>query len=396
MSRQREFLADASAIQFTRNPDGLAAALKKIGGLSGGSRLSTEYADEAAHLFFGNALGNSWSALWATHPPLAERIRRIDPAFDGQFSRMAIEPETMPAAARPARPAGRRPGIFDAVGAAAAPSLSAANVLFHAGTPLPAHLARACGIVAALPESLARAAREPFDANALVFGMLLSADDAVRATQLTSLEAQSNRALMELTANLFQSVAEVERDGRLALAEMAMPSLRRLTSAQYEVFSRGVMALVEADREVDLFEYALQKMVRRHLESHFRPVRKPVVQYYVLKPLIADCAVILSALARIGQEDEASVRTAFRSGVARLGLDSDSVILLAGEDCNLSRIDTALDHLAEASPQIRALVLDACAHTVASDGVLQAREAELLRAIADTLDCPVPPFIENR
>ena len=93
VSRQREFLADASAVQFTRNPGGLAGALKKIGGLSGGSRLSTEYADEAGHLFFGNALSEGWFSLWSTHPPLQERIRRIDPGFDGTFPRVVLAPE---------------------------------------------------------------------------------------------------------------------------------------------------------------------------------------------------------------------------------------------------------------------------------------------------------------
>ncbi|PYM13431.1 MAG: hypothetical protein DME18_09055 [Verrucomicrobia bacterium] len=395
VSRQREFLADASAVQFTRNPDGLGGALKKIGGLSRGSRLSTDYADEAGHLFFGNALGGGWFGWLATHPPLEERIRRIDASFDGKFPRVAIPAETMPAPPRQVPQAGRPFGILDALGGAAAalPSVPAANVLSQIGKPLPEHLARAAGILGALPGAATRAAREPFDANALIFALLLSSDETVRARQLKSLEAQSNTALLQATGKLFPAIAGLERDARLALAEMAMPALRRLTSSQYGVFIRSVQGLVEADQEIDLFEYAMQKMLRRHLESHFRPGQKAVVQYYVLKPMIEDSVVLLSALAHIGQEDEARIRAAFQAGLTRLGLDAQRVAMLAGDECNLPQIDQALDHLGQASLQIRSVVLDACAQTVASDGILQAREAELLRAVADTLDCPIPPFI---
>src|SRR5437588_11717793 len=346
VSRQREFLADASAVQFTRNPEGIANALKKIGSLEYRARLSTDYAEEASHLFFGNALGESWSALFSTHPPLKERIRRIDPGFDGKFPRVAIESETKPATLRPAPQAGRPSGILGALGGAASAvaSVPAANALSQISAPLPEHLARAGGILEALPEAATCAAREPFDANALIFAMLLSCDETVRAAQLKSLETQSSDALVQATVKLFPAVADLERDARLALAAMAMPALRRLTSGQYEIFSRGVRCLVEADQQIDLFEYALQKMVHRHIESRFRPGQKSVVQYYVIKPLVEDSVVLLSALARFGQEDEARPQAAFQAGVARLGLDdANSVVMLSGEECRLTQIDQALD-----------------------------------------------------
>src|SRR5947207_9573470 len=320
ISREREFLADASAVQFTRNPDGLGGALKKIGGLSCGSRLSTEYADETGHLFFGNALGGAWFGWLATHPPLEERIRRIEPGFDGMFPRVAIETEAAPVL--PGRVA-RQFGVLDILGTAAAalPSVPAAGVVSRINQPLPDHLVRAGGILSALPEALTQAAREPFDANALIYAMLLSSDDAVRPVQLKSLETEGNPGLVQMAVKLFPAVAGLERDARLALAAMAMPALRRLTPAQYEIFTRGVQRLVEADQEIDLFEYALQKMTRRCLESQFRPAQKMVVQYYVLKPLIEDSAVLLSALAHVGQENDEQARTAFRAGLERLGLD---------------------------------------------------------------------------
>jgi len=136
-------------------------------------------------------------------------------------------------------------------------------------------------------------------------------------------------------------------------------------------------------------------MLRRHLASQFKETRRPIVQYYVLKPLVGDCVVLLSALAQIGQEDSTQAEGAFQTGANQLGLGQASISRLDAAGCNLSRIDAALEHLAQASPQLKNLVLNACAHAVASDGVLQSREAELLRAIADTLDCPLPPFLET-
>ncbi|MDP2398804.1 MAG: M48 family metallopeptidase [Burkholderiales bacterium] len=83
LSRQREMLADASAVQFTRNPAGLAGALRKIGSV--GARIDSPHAGEASHMFFENGLGKPVFGWLATHPPLAERIRAIDPSWDGRF-----------------------------------------------------------------------------------------------------------------------------------------------------------------------------------------------------------------------------------------------------------------------------------------------------------------------
>src|ERR1019366_3003207 len=83
VSRQREFLADAASVQFTRNPEGLAGALKKVG--SSGSRIDDPNAEDASHFFFANGLQESLFGWMSTHPPLEERIRELDPNWDGKF-----------------------------------------------------------------------------------------------------------------------------------------------------------------------------------------------------------------------------------------------------------------------------------------------------------------------
>ena len=89
VSRQREFLADASAVQFTRNPEGISHALAKIGGLTQGSRMASSLAAEASHMFFGDGMVHRISSVMATHPPLPERILRVDPSFGGRFEAVA-------------------------------------------------------------------------------------------------------------------------------------------------------------------------------------------------------------------------------------------------------------------------------------------------------------------
>jgi hypothetical protein len=175
---------------------------------------------------------------------------------------------------------------------------------------------------------------------------------------------------------------------------LALPGLRHFSSLQFQEFTRAIKVLVESDGEIDLFEYMLQKVVMRHLEPRFNQARKPVLQYYALKPLLGDCAILLSELAYVGQQAPEDALRAFQCGAQLLSAVAQSEIALVAEpQCDLEQVDAALNRLNLAVPQIKKNVLEACAQTVAADGVLQEMEAELLRAIADTLDCPLPPFI---
>jgi Zn-dependent protease with chaperone function len=402
VSRQREFLADASSVQFTRNPAGLAGALRKIGGLSYGSKLEAAHADEASHMFFGNGMGESFFHVMDTHPPLAERIRAIDPSFDGRFPPVSLaEPEGV--AHQVAPPPLRRPIPFPFPGtpraqgglAGLAPPLIAAQaVMADAGTPTLAHLRYAEGLRVAIPESLRAAAGEGLGASAVVYALLLSDDEAARRKQLDELAAATSAAVCQETLRVWPEVQAIATHTRLPLVDLALPGLRHLSPAQFQQFRAAVQKLVESDGEIDLFEYVLQKIVLRHLEPHFLQVRKPTIQYYAIRPLAGDCAVLLSALAYLGQEEPEQVQFAFQQGASLLSYAAQvGLQLLPEEQCELAQVDAALNRLGQAVPQIKKNVLNACAQTVAADGVIQEMEAELLRAIADTLDCPIPPFI---
>jgi Zn-dependent protease with chaperone function len=402
ISRQREVLADASSVQFTRNPSGLANALKKVGGC--GSRIDDANAEDASHFFFANGMTESFSSMFSTHPPLEERIKLLEPDWDGKFitTEMPDSPEerqrtqvwqSMVGQPRTVRP----PQMGDllggrAMGPAMAPmTAGAAAAILAAGTPTQRHLDYAADLRNNLPPALLAAAREPMTAVALIYALLLSADDAARTIQMELLEKQTAQGMDAEIQRLQPEVARLDSRARLPLASLAMTALRRLSAPQYVEFSAAIGGIIAGDKEMGLFEYALQKIVLRQLEPNFRPVKKPVVQYYALKPLVPACAVLLSAVAYAGQSEADAAQQAFRKGAAQL--NAPDLQLLASADCTLAKVDVALNDLNQGAPQLKKLVLLACAETIVADGVIKEDEAELLRAIADTLDCPIPPIV---
>lgn len=404
VSRQREFLADAAAVQFTRNPAGLAGALKKIGGLAAGSRLETPKAEQASHLFFSNGLAESWFAWFSTHPPLVDRIRALDPQFDGKFPEVggatgpsladrgyAYEAGETTVITAPEL-AGRQVPLPPPL---RAETVAAAAMAARTGAPTAHHLRYAVALRERLPAELLAAVHEPLSAAGLVLSLVLSRDAAMRQQQLDSLEPLVREEFLAGLPKLVAAVDAIDMRDRLPVVMLALPALRQLSPAQFRGFSELLQQLVESDREIDLFEYTLQRLVRRHLAPLYEAGARTLVQFYSLKPLLPDCAVVLSALARQGNENEPATVEAFAQGAAMLDPTGGRLALLAPERCDLAPIDAALERLALASPAIKRQVLQACAATVAADGQIAPREAELLRAIADSLDCPIPPFIEG-
>ena len=406
VSRQREFLADASSVQFTRNPEGITGALKKIGGLGEmGSRLSHAHAEELSHMFFGNGVSEPFIGLLETHPPLPDRIRVFDPNFDGKFAYLRYDgpdrpPEQTPAPQRPPLP-----NLFGTVlgGAILAsgdaekpPVIKPHSVLPNLGNPTPLHLRYAEQLRDSLPDSVKAAAREPLDAVALIYAMLLSPDEPLRTTQLAGLAQRVDPAIQQKTAALFPDVTQAAAHAHLPMINLALGTLRHLDADQFKQFSETLPWLVESDGKVELFEFVLQKIVRHHLGPQFDQGRPAVVQYYSIKPLVPDCAVLLSALANVGGNDAAEIQRAFTTGMPYLRApDEADLILLPREQCDVNQMDPALNRLAQAVPTIKKNLIEACIHTVGADGVILEAEAELLRAIADTLDCPMPPFIAD-
>jgi Zn-dependent protease with chaperone function len=400
VSRQREFLADASSVQFTRNPGGLAGALKKIGGLAEGSRIRDVHAEEISHMFFGDAFAGSVFNLFATHPPLAERIRLLEPGFDGRF------PEVQPAAVgvdevgkRPARIGmGVLPGLPSRAAAAPVPPAAAAasmaldgrSVVRQIGAPQTEHLRHAGAMVEQIPQTLLDAAREPFLAQAVIYLLLLSRDDKATWTrQAQLLEAQLAGPLYRQMQQLAPAILELPAASRLPLADLTIPALKKCSAAQYGQFRQVVEALVAADGHVDLFEYCLRTVLLGYLDVHFGLKPRPAPRYRSVGAVAQPAAVVLSLLAYVGQQEPAAVQRAFACGAAKL---FPQATILPRTQCTLEALDGALTELAQAVPEVKRVVIDAVTACIAADGKVTIEESELLRAIAARLACPIPPI----
>jgi Zn-dependent protease with chaperone function len=406
VSRQREFLADASSVQFTRNPAGLSGALQKLGGY--GSKMESPHAPDASHSFFANGLSDAFIGAFATHPPLEDRIRAIDPTWDGKYPAFPpLDQQEREAIMRRAgvsdlhTVAGRN--IFGAVLGGAIlgssddekpPSISSRSVLPNLGNPTPLHLEYAEKLRNALPESVKAATREPLDSVALIYAMLLSPDETTRASQLPELAKRVTPDICKKVMALFPDVSAAAAHAHLPMINIALGALRQLTADQFAQFSKTLQWLIQSDGKVELFEFVLQKIILRNLAPQFGAARLPVVQFYTIKPLVPDCVIVLSALAYVGGNNPAAVGKAFAAGASHLRAPNDvDVALLPLDQCRLTQIDPALNRLAQAVPTIKKNLIDACVHVVGADGVILETEAELLRAISDTLDCPMPPFL---
>ncbi|HEY9880759.1 MAG TPA: M48 family metallopeptidase [Leptolyngbyaceae cyanobacterium] len=392
VSRQREFLADASAVQFTRNPDGITDALRKIGGITNGSRIAAPRAEEASHLFFGEALpGMMFLGDWyATHPPLKERIRRL--------KGVALEEISTLTPVNQFQSIGHESPVLGFQGGtpiATAPPQAAPEAFMAAvGTLSPQNLASAQAFLKQLPPEIVAAIRQPEGAKALVCAILLDSKPEVRSHQLALLKAPESSALADQTAQLAALLQTIDSRQYLSLVDLAVPALRSLDLPQCTTFLSQVKALAQADKRLSVSEYVLQLILHKRLRPQlYKTVENPQ-QFAAIDPIWTDCLTILSILARLGHKTSQDATYAFKSGVYRLPDAKKRELPTDMPQVKLYDLGASLSRLELAVPKLKQAVVDACAHTALINNDVTAYEAELLRAIVITLDCPIPPFLE--
>ena len=389
ISRQREFLADAAAVQFTRNPDGLAGALKKIAGLERGGEVRRAEMQETSHLFFSYPLsGRFLASLFSTHPPLEERVRRLGSNLEEDFTEEVDFTEERSASPQ---------GVSSLQGATTSSRRVQAekdHVAETAGTIDPEHVQYGHDMLDALPPSLREAAHDPLGAVALVYGLLLDPAPVTRESQLSVLRPRLEHGVHEELQRLFPILRNLERPARLLLVDIAAPALRELSQQQYVQFSTNIQRLVEADNQLTIFEYALRTIVLRRLRRVFRsdPPGRP--RYRTLRQVHGPVEALLSALAHVGHRSDEAVRSAFRAGWACFPeVNETDASFREPAPVTPQTLDRALRQLERARPPLQRQVVDACAHCVLHDREVTAEEAELLRAVAIALGAPLPPFL---
>jgi len=384
-SRQRESLADASAVQFTRQTQGLAGALKKIAGLDAGSKLQIADGEEVSHMLFGD--GTGYSRLFATHPPLVERIKQLEPGFDprqlealaGRWNDSSYVPEDSGASAPIA--------AFAAAARVAAPTHLSAQI----AQPGAAHFHFAESVRAGLAPALKAMARDPAHARSLILALLLDPEPALRARQLSAIEKPLGTESSRAIAAVYPQIAGLDAALRLPLAEIAFPALRQRPRAELLQLVTAISVLSNTDGHVSMFEFCMGRMIRTLVADAMNPARVAVAGGLKLSSCEIDVTHLLCAVAQGGNANEDAARRAFTVGRSH-ALPQSNARYLPGNNWP-AVLDPALRTLDRLRAPGKELLLEALVKTVSHDGRITASEAELLRVVCASLHCPLPPLL---
>ncbi|MBD2461084.1 M48 family metallopeptidase [Oscillatoria sp. FACHB-1407] len=400
VSRQREFLADASAVQFTRNPAGIAEALRKIANYRHSSLVHSPYAEANSHLFFGTALRfNFLGDIFATHPPLTQRIGRLE-KYGGQYRSQPSRPTASSTAkAQPSSGVTSGAGSNELVmglaagiaqptqsipSGAIAPEVSGSRGSTSAATDnVPAWLAQ-------VPGSIRAGLRDPAGATAIALALALDFEDsALNELQTTWLKQAESADVVEEVLECHQAIANIDPRLRFALLDETVPALRQGSGSQCQQLFKTLTGLAKVDGRWSWSEYALYLILGYRLSKP-----KPTDESYsTLKPIWSECLLVLSALAQVGQPKPEDTMYAFKAGVYRLPGAGQNPLPELPPACNMGELKKSLDRLATASPKLKQAIIEACAYMVLLDNDVTLHEAELMRAIAVALDCALPSFL---
>ncbi len=380
VSRQREYLADASAVQFTRQTRGIANALKKIGGFSQGSRIQAADPEEVSHMLFGS--GAKLAGMFATHPPLDERIRALDPNFkDGDYPTVSLRD----------RHQGTE-GTTDqrVAGIAGGATVSATTMIESAGQPTEAHVAFAQSIRSSVPESLYDAAHSSDLSYLLTIALVLDHTGKAVTRQLDFITDQLGDQRRQLVEQYHAQLIDTPIEYRLPLLEMAFPALRRRPPPQLEYLIDMTARLIDLDGDLALYEYCFYRILVSNLSHVIDPAsqgRRPRAS----KKTVRDAAVdLLQIVARYGQEDG---QAAFNAGLDAFGKWRNDYTFDADAKLSARALDGTLNTLAALNGDGRRMLLEAVTRVVAHDDKLTLEEAGLVRVVCASLEIPLPPQI---
>ncbi len=385
VSRQREFLADAASVQFTRNPASIADALKVIGAPSQSSRIQKADVSEVSHLFFGQAFRSHLNFMFATHPPIEQRIKRLQPHWDGLFLTplpvAIIEPdgETLPKS----EPIQMSESLA---------MLMAAGIAIE----------QLNGSAQKALEVLIDHVKQPIDAMALVIAVLMSEE----SIGLQSVKSEDSRTLSASVSDLFftkfdlaglaqavkQQYIRLQSTGlenRLPLIDIAIPALKEMSLPQYKRFQKCLLAVMDLDQKQTIYEQSVYQLVSRYLDVHFELASPLKVRYKKAQQVSVEIQLIMSLLAFYGHDSVSPglVKSAFESGMKII--DLSEVMLLEANESNQALFQTATQKLAYCSDELKATIFKGLLACAEHDGKVADIEKELVLAIAATLEVPI-------
>ena len=390
ISRQREFLADASSVQFTRNPDGIAGALDTIASSQRTTLVHDVHAEELSHMFFAQAVSNWMGAMFNTHPPIEERIRRVRPGFQRTRYRAQREPEGV----RPIAVLDAMGNVVKTIGAgtdwsrSAAQATAVAAVAASVGNPTPEHVDFARRLLAAIPASLRGRLASPEGAQQVMFALAIVGDEASRRVKLEMVRERRGEETARAVQGAYDEAlaAGLGRAHALPLVGIALPVLKALKQSARDALVEDVAKVVEADGRVTLGEFVLSTMLRQRLrEGAGRPVAS---KYRSVGEVGDDARVVLSLVAHAAL---AETGAAYAKGADYLGLNVREA--LPTSQLSTRRVSASLENLRLLAPLTKPRVIKACLEVASADGIITLAQAELVRMVAATLDCPLPPVL---
>ncbi len=380
VSRQREFLADSSAVQFTRNKNGIAGALKKIGG--SGSYLDSPAAAQYSHAFFAEGVGFLLQSFFATHPPLEERIRRIEPRWDGEFLKSQVKTTVAPEPVEASTAAAAKLAVTAAI------LTSAEQAISQVGTLNEENIAYVRELIIAMPALLRESAQDAYTARALIYAVLIDLQKDKPAA-MAALHQYADPNMHALCDQLLPDLKNLQDKFKLPLLELCINALRDLSSNQYVQFKQAVHYLIVSDKSVNLKEWIIQRLLIQQLDEHFGFRKPPRGKHKSLDPVKAEVETVLSLIAQVEHSDDDAARAAFASGAAEAGMETLNMLLR--KDIKLDALNHSLDRLGQLMPLVKPRLLKACVAIILHDGKTTTRGIELVRTISTCLDCPMPP-----
>ncbi len=384
VSRTREYLADASAMQYTRNNEGIANALSKIGGSAYSSLLQSAHAPDASHMMFGKSVGGFFNALFSTHPPLEDRIRKLMPDWDGKY----ITPVLIEADAD--TPAATDTKTNPATGSLKAESLTAS--LNAMGAPNASHLAYATTLLSALPMRLAGAVHQKDDSVMLLMALMLDDNPDMIEKRATIIRKQYDEATLNQTIELYNTIESSTVSDPLVLVELTLPTLRTLPRPQQKQLLQTLLELAKADGKTTPYEWAILAIVQHHLGStRHKKTQMPFDSYGDVRKIGAEAAQIISALISMSGMDKEAKQSCYRNTMASLALAKQK----PPAKMSYRDLSNALEAANRLKPDAKEKLLKACCQCIEHDGQIELIEAQTLRAMAVVMECPIPPLVTS-
>jgi len=381
VSRQREFLADSSAVQFTRNPEGITNALKKIGKLDEGSLIHGEHAEELSHMYFGQGIQTAMSGLLATHPPLMDRIKRIN---KGRV------PLTSPGKRRKMHEA-MAANMAEEQASVATAAVEPGSVAESIGNPSNLHMIYAASLLASIPQPVSDSLALAKGSKALMYALILDEDTRVREHEMKVFRQTAHKDLESEVLRLAGHLDKLHDRYRLPLFDLAVSTLKDLSAEERQALIEGVRVVIDADRRIKLEEMTIYILMRAHLGE--RAGEADRVRYRMIADLKDEVELLLSLLAYLGKSGQHSPQMVFDKAASELSAILSGLNLVELKRFNPDDLVLAMEKFVAMSPALKERLTAACIAAVMADETVTIKELEVMRGLCASMEVPMPPVL---